>query len=61
MYGFQGAVDDADKLCLTEELFDAVMGGLRPTLAKPTLAILIFRLWPNPTLAKPTLADCGQF
>ena len=29
---------------------------LRPTLAKPTLAILIFRLWPNPTLAKPTLA-----
>ena len=29
---------------------------LWPTLAKPTLAILIFRLWPNPTLAKPTLA-----
>ena len=25
---------------------------LRPTLAKPTLAILIFRLWPNPTLAR---------
>ena len=23
-------------------------------LAIPTLAILIFRLWPNPTLAKPT-------
>ena len=33
---------------------------LRPTLAKPTLAILIFRLWPNPTLARkirPTLAN----
>ena len=40
---------------------------LMPTLAKPTLAILIGRLWPNrlwpsllkPTLAKPTLAKFG--
>ena len=42
-----------------------LLGRLRPTLAKPTLAILIFRLWPNPTLAilifrlwpNPTLAN----
>ena len=38
------------------EVARTVTVRLRPTLAKPTLAILIFRLWPNPTLAKPTLA-----
>ena len=37
-------------------VLQGVSGGLRPTLAKPTVAILIGRLWPIPTLAKPTSA-----